>query len=93
MGKKAKIAKNIGLTSVKLVVSSGVGYVVGNAISTVLPSESKIVGKVLGYIGTAAICSMTSDYTETWITKKFHKAGLIDDDEDENIIDCDIVDE
>lgn len=63
---KTEMAKKIA----ELIVSIGVGAVVGNAIKIGTPSDIKLIGKIGIGIGGFVLSNMTGDFAASYIRKQ-----------------------
>lgn len=61
---------------VGLVVSSGVGQVIGNVAKATLPANAKLITKVFTFVGSTAIGYVVGEQVGVYVTDKVQ--GIID---------------
>ena len=59
-----------------LVVSAGVGHVIGNVVNATLPANAKLISKAFTFIGSTAIGYVVGEQVGTYFAKKVQ--GIID---------------
>ena len=59
-----------------LVVSTGVGHVIGNVANATLPANAKLISKALTFVGSTAIGYVAGEQVGSYVAKKVQ--GIID---------------